>query len=62
MLYVLSMIQQHQGNHEEAYRLAHRQYEIDKSSTESKRSILVAALSWATADQVRAHFHHLSNE
>lgn len=62
VLYVLSMIRQHHGNHEEAYKLAHRRYELDKASTESKRSILVAALSWATADQVRAHFHHLSNE
>lgn len=62
VLYVLSMIRQHQGNHEEAYKLARRQYELDKSVTESKRSILVAALSWATENQVRAHFHHLSNE
>lgn len=62
VLYVLSMIRQHQGKHEDAYMLAHRQHELDKASTESKRSILVAAVSWSTADQVRAHFHHLSNE
>jgi len=61
VLYVLSLIRQHQGNHEEAYKLALRQYDIGKTSTESERSVLVSALSWATADQVRAHFHHLSN-
>lgn len=61
-LYVLSLIRQHQGKHEEAYKLALRQYEIDATSTESKRSVLISALSWASADQVRAHFHHLSNE
>lgn len=62
VLYVLSLIRQQQGKHEEAYKLALKQYEIDKSSIESKRSVLVSALSWATEDQVRAHFHHLSSE
>lgn len=62
VLYVLSMLRQQQGNYTEAYTLALRQYEQDKTSTESKRSVLVAALRWCTADQVRAHFHHLSTE
>lgn len=62
VLYVLSLIRQQQGNHEEAYKLALRQYEFDKTSTESKRAVLVSALSWATQNQVRAHFQHLSSE
>lgn len=62
VLYVLSLIRHEQGKHEEAYKFALRHYEMDKTSIESRRTVLVSALSWATADQVRAHFHHLSNE
>lgn len=62
VLYVLSHIGQQQGKHEEAYKLALSQYEIDKTSIESKRSVLISALSWATEDQVRAHYQHLSSE
>lgn len=61
VLYVLSLICQQRGEHEEAYKYALRHYETDKTSIESKRTVLVCALSWASENQVHAHFHHLSN-
>lgn len=62
VLYVLSRIRQQQGSHEEAYKLAARQFELNKTSTESKRSVLASALIWATQNQVLAHFQHLSSD
>jgi len=61
VLLMLSDVRLREKKYHESFEFAKKSYDMNRDSNDSKRAMLISALSWATSDLVKSHYKQLND-